>query len=506
MINFMPFPMLETKNLILRRMDYDDINDLFDMRKDPRMNEYVDTKLEENTHETKVYIDNMNKGVDDKKWIIWAIEYKESKKLIGTISIWNINMEQESGELGYGIIPGFQGKGLMKEALLSVVEYGFNVMKLKAIDAFTEEHNIKSIKLLEKCNFTEINRACDKGYFNNRIYHMVVYRLEKIELNHQLSLIEEGRLEASKMLLNNEIKWKDFKEYIELDVPEEFSFGHCMVYLNRSDVECLHKIKDGDFYKLLKFEDINVVIKISLGIKKLKVTFMDRIPPEWTRAQVAKYLWDMFDLGTDLTSFYELAEKDSIIKLLIEKYKGLRIVKINDMFEAICWAIIGQQINLKFAYTLKKRLVECYGEKMIYDSEEYFLFPTPDVISNLEIEDLKLLQFTTRKAEYIIGIAKLFNEGIIRKEELALEVDYEKLKKRLVSIRGVGNWTADYTIMKCFDINDAFPIADVGIHNALKGILGLDRKPTFQEIQKLSVNWEGWQAYVTFYLWRWLYD
>jgi len=59
-------------------------------------------------------------------------------------------------------------------------------------------------------------------------------------------------------------------------------------------------------------------------------------------------VWDMFDLGTDLTAFYELKENDSIINLLINKYKGLRIVKINDMFETICWAIIGQQINLKF--------------------------------------------------------------------------------------------------------------------------------------------------------------
>jgi DNA-3-methyladenine glycosylase II len=294
--------------------------------------------------------------------------------------------------------------------------------------------------------------------------------------------------------------------YIEIDVPEEFSFQHCLVYLNRSDIECLHRIKKEEFYKLLKFEDVNVLINISMGVKKLRVTFVDEVPTKWVREQVAKYVWDMFDLGTDLTPFYKLAEKDSIIKILVDKYKGLRIVKINDMFEAICWAIIGQQINLKFAYTLKKRLVECYGEKMLYNNEEYFLFPTPQVISKLGVSDLKPLQFTTRKAEYIIGIANLFNDKTIKKEELALEKSYENLKKKLVAIRGVGNWTADYTIMKCFDINDAFPIADVGIHNALKGILGLDRKPTIKEIEKLSENWKGWEAYVTFYLWRYLYD
>lgn len=158
-------------------MNHDDISDLFEMRKDSRMNKYIDTKPDKNTSETMAYIDKMNKGIDDNKWIIWAIEYKQSKKVIGSISIWNINMEQESGELGYGIIPDYQGRGLMKEALLSAAEYGFNVMKLKALDAYTEENYIKSINLLKKCNFNEISRVDDQGYSNNKVYHMIVYRL-----------------------------------------------------------------------------------------------------------------------------------------------------------------------------------------------------------------------------------------------------------------------------------------------------------------------------------------
>jgi len=178
-INFRLFPNIQTENLILRRMNYNDINGLFEMRKDPVMNEYIDTKLEENTDETKVYINKMNKGVDDNKWIIWSIEHKQSKKFIGSISIWNFNMEQDSGELGYGIITYYQGQGLMKEALLSIIEYGFNSMKLKALEAYTEERNTKSINLLEKCNFNEINRVDDEGYFNNRVYHMRVYRRDK---------------------------------------------------------------------------------------------------------------------------------------------------------------------------------------------------------------------------------------------------------------------------------------------------------------------------------------
>lgn len=178
MLKFTPFPNIETGNLILRKMNYNDINDLFQMRKDPRMNEYTDTKLDENIDETRIYIDKMNKGVDEDKWIIWAIEHKKSNRVIGTISIWNINSEQMSGELGYGIIPDYQGKGLIKEALLSVIEYGFNVMNLKVLDAYTEEKNISSIGLLKKCSFLEVNRVVDEGYYSNRVYHMIVFRLE----------------------------------------------------------------------------------------------------------------------------------------------------------------------------------------------------------------------------------------------------------------------------------------------------------------------------------------
>ncbi|ACA55603.1 GCN5-related N-acetyltransferase [Clostridium botulinum A3 str. Loch Maree] len=159
------------------------------MRNNPKMNECTDTKLDESPEETKSYIDRMNKGVDENKWIIWAIEHKQSKKVIGSISIWNINIEQKSGELGYGINPEYKGKGLMKETLLSIIDYGFNVMNLSALEAYTEENNIKSIKLLEGCKFIEVNRVDDEGYYSNRIYHMIVYRLENVINNSHFSYL-----------------------------------------------------------------------------------------------------------------------------------------------------------------------------------------------------------------------------------------------------------------------------------------------------------------------------
>ncbi len=296
---------------------------------------------------------------------------------------------------------------------------------------------------------------------------------------------------------------------ILIDTPSDFKYLECLVYLSRSDLECLHKVVGQSVFKLLKIESQKYLIKIDpcADNTQLQVTILDEsVVTPGVIDDIKHYVSEMFDLKKDLTSFYELAEKDEIANWVISRYKGLRIVKINDIFEGFCWSIIGQQINLKFAYTLKKRFVEKYGESKYFNNEIYHLFPEPSVISKLTLDSLKDLQFTTRKAEYIIGIANLFNSGTLDSDQLKNEKDYQIIKDRLLSIRGIGNWTADYIMLKCLDIDSAFPIADVGIHNALKAILHRDEKPLISEIEEKARAWQGHEAYMTFYLWRCLND
>lgn len=177
MFRFDPFPALATENLNLRKMQPSDAADLFEMRSDPRMHEYTDTLPDRSMDETTAYIAKMLDGVAKNQWIIWTIEHKASNKVIGSVSIWNIDAETMCAELGYGIAPEYQGRGFMKEALLEAAEYGLASMKLKRLDAYTEETNICSLKLLEKCGFIETGKADDQGYVHDRVYHMTIYSL-----------------------------------------------------------------------------------------------------------------------------------------------------------------------------------------------------------------------------------------------------------------------------------------------------------------------------------------
>jgi len=178
MFAFTPFPLIETKNLMLRKIESKDISDIFRMRKDSEMHTYTDTKPDEKLEDTKLYIEKMNQGIIRNEWIIWGIEHKLLGRVIGCISIWGLDSSKRSGQLAYGIIPEYQGKGLMKEALLSVVEYSFKTIKLNILEAYTEEANVNSIGLLKNCHFIEQKRVEEQGSIQNRTYNMIVYQLE----------------------------------------------------------------------------------------------------------------------------------------------------------------------------------------------------------------------------------------------------------------------------------------------------------------------------------------
>ena len=200
-----------------------------------------------------------------------------------------------------------------------------------------------------------------------------------------------------------------------------------------------------------------------------------------------------------------MAEHDILLKQAVTQFYGLRNMGIPDLFEALCWGILGQQINLSYAYTLKRRLVESFGRSMEWEGKRYWLFPNPEDIAQLTVEDLSELKMTVKKCEYLIGVAQLMVEGSLSKELLRSVGDFKVAEKMLTKIRGIGPWTANYVLMRCLRFSNSFPIDDVGLHNAIKHVLGTSRKPTKEEILKLAAPWKNWESYATFYLWRFLY-
>lgn len=288
---------------------------------------------------------------------------------------------------------------------------------------------------------------------------------------------------------------------IYLPVPPEFNYELNFQFLERSPRELLHKTEGKTVYKLIKVGDEKILFTIREGNQKLTIDFKNGEPTSSAKEYTKQYVAEWFDLESDLKPFYHLASEHKIMGELVRNYFGYRIIGQPDLFESIVWAVIGQQINLQFAYTLKQKFVEKFGERLVWNDQSYFLFPTPAMVATLSHDVLLPLQFSRQKSNYVVNIAEAFADGTVSKEKLT-GLPLAEAKETLMKIKGVGNWTANYALMKTFRYPDAFPLEDAGVHNAIKNLKKMDRKPTLDEVKKFYKKFKGWEAYVTLYLWK----
>jgi DNA-3-methyladenine glycosylase II len=123
-------------------------------------------------------------------------------------------------------------------------------------------------------------------------------------------------------------------------------------------------------------------------------------------------------------------------------------------------------------------------------------------MSNVTIEELKELRFSIQKARYIIGVSNSFKSGDISREMLMGMTTVQLRQKTLTNLKGIGIWTANYTLMKTLREPNLIPYGDIGLLNALTkyGIIKL-RSET-DNIDKFFAKYQGWESYLVFYLWR----
>lgn len=216
---------------------------------------------------------------------------------------------------------------------------------------------------------------------------------------------------------------------------------------------------------------------------------------------VRQELERILSVRVNLPSFYSHVHEDEVLSRLCQSLYGLRIMLEGSLFECMVKTIAGQQMNLAFAASLVKRLMDRTTKPIIHEGKAYPVFPTAETVAKLSCDDLIELQFSRRKAEYIIDFARMVAEGRVDLQELSALSD-EDIIRRLTTIRGIGRWTVECFLLFGMGRENLLPAADIGLRNAVRYRYGWDRQPSEKEIRELGIGWSPWSSYVTFYLWE----
>lgn len=168
--SFLTFPVLKTERVTLRALTLDDATSIFELRTSKEVNKLITRKNPKNLEDTKAFISVCHAEFTNKHRVFWAMEFNE--KIIGTIVLYRIPIDIQYAEIGYELFPKYHQKGFMSEAMAAVLKFGFNILKLKTIEAFTHKNNMASITLLEKHGFVfQPKRKCESFEYN-RIFKL----------------------------------------------------------------------------------------------------------------------------------------------------------------------------------------------------------------------------------------------------------------------------------------------------------------------------------------------
>ena len=214
-------------------------------------------------------------------------------------------------------------------------------------------------------------------------------------------------------------------------------------------------------------------------------------------ALAASQLEWMLGCEQDLGPFYDLAASDPPMAGLAERFKGLHLPRTATLFESLVLAVLGQQISASVARTMRLLMIERYGEQADFDGVTYFAFPRPEAIAASTPEELRTLKLTQRKSEYIHGIAV----AALQPEWAELtDLPDDEFVSRLVQMRGIGRWTAQWALVRGLARPDALPLGDLALRRGVSNLLHDGEPVTDAEVEQLAERWRPWRSYATAYL------
>lgn len=287
--------------------------------------------------------------------------------------------------------------------------------------------------------------------------------------------------------------WRGRPPVFLLEPTQPYSLAQSLKRLQNMPRQVVGRVEPGPVYVRALDQDGSLgLVRVRAAGERLEVEIEGEVDPEATLSRVRR----AFALDLDLAGFFgHMDAADPVMAALARRFAGARPIEAFNLWESLAWAIIGQQVNISFAYMLKESLVRLGGKS--YGG--YAAFPAPETVASLRYEDLQAEKYSRRKAEYVIDLARALAEGRLDLESLVAQ-PFVQAVADLTRLRGVGRWTAECVLMDA-GASDALPADDIGIRNAVQRYYGLDHQPTGPQVREIGRAWAPWSSLACYYLW-----
>lgn len=281
-----------------------------------------------------------------------------------------------------------------------------------------------------------------------------------------------------------------------IPLPAGYRLADILTFHGRDKEGLAERIGPDRLRKGVMIEGVPVLLDVRFGADAAACSIeADGKLTAAAKRQVDDALLNILALRIDPAPFLKAVRKDPMLGKLAQRQSGLRIVQSATIFEALTWAIIGQQINLTFAIALRRTFIEQAGHA---HSSGIWCYPEARDVVKLTLDQLTERKFSRAKAETLLRLAQLVDSG-----ELVLDREHDAatIASTLLAVKGIGPWTVNYALLRGYGYADCSLHGDVAIRAALQQLLGEDAKPGMARTEALLAQYAPHRTMAAAHLW-----
>ncbi len=188
-----------------------------------------------------------------------------------------------------------------------------------------------------------------------------------------------------------------------------------------------------------------------------------------------------------------LAGNDPILAPVIARAGLAEFEPHQDYYGALVNSIIGQQLSVKAAATIKGRFRGLFGGEL----------PAPAAILEKSVDELRAIGLSRAKASYVRDLAHHVIDGKVRFDRLDAQSN-QTIIAELTDVKGIGEWTVHMFLMFCMGRLDILPVGDLGIRNSIRTLYGFETLPSPDQIRDIALkyHWQPYESVASWYVWH----
>jgi len=300
---------------------------------------------------------------------------------------------------------------------------------------------------------------------------------------------------------------------LTIALPPGYRFEYALAFHGRDAQSLAERVEGTRIRKGVLLDGVAVVLDVGIdvdaGVAECLIDTGDTGDSARARshARARESIGAMLGLRIDPAAFALAVRDDALFAPLVAHRPGLRVIQAATVFEALTWAVIGQQINLPFAIALRRSFI---GQAGRAHRSGLWCYPEALDVARLDIEQLTSRKFSRAKAETLLRLARLVADG-------ALDLDFDPtgdpaagdpaagdptaISAHLLAVKGIGPWTVNYALLRGYGYPDCSLHGDVAVRNAIGRLLGNATKPSIGEAEAFLQAYRPHRTMAAAYLW-----